>query len=72
MVKLQSRVEKILTKNQSAKGVRTEDGKEYRSRVVISNANAMDTFTKIRIHYGYMKMFRTVPKIVFQEGLARE
>lgn len=43
-VKLRTRVTKILTRDHGAYGVRTEDGKEYRAKVVISNANAVDTF----------------------------
>jgi prolycopene isomerase len=43
-VLLGSRVEKILVKDGTAYGVRTADQKEYRSKVVASNANAYDTF----------------------------
>jgi len=43
-VKLNTRVEKILTKDQAVSGVRTADGREYIGRVVVSNANAYDTF----------------------------
>jgi len=43
-VKLSSRVEKILTKDGAATGVRTADGLGYTGRVVVSNANAYDTF----------------------------
>jgi len=46
-VKLRTRVTKILTKNDAAYGVRTADGKEYKARVVISNANAVDTFKRM-------------------------
>lgn len=42
-----SRVEKILTKNDSAYGVITEDGKEFKAKVIISNANTFDTFNKM-------------------------
>jgi len=41
------KVEKILTKNNSAYGVVTEDGKEFKAKVIISNANAFDTFNKM-------------------------
>jgi prolycopene isomerase len=44
MVKLKTLVEKILVKKHAAYGVRTADGKEYTGKVVISNANAYDTF----------------------------
>jgi len=43
-VLLGSRVEKILVKDETAYGVRTADQKEYTGRVVVSNANAYDTF----------------------------
>ncbi|MDZ7289366.1 MAG: NAD(P)/FAD-dependent oxidoreductase [candidate division KSB1 bacterium] len=43
-VLLNQRVTEILMKDQSAYGVRTEDGKEYKAKVVVSNANAYDTF----------------------------
>jgi all-trans-retinol 13,14-reductase len=46
-VKLKTRVEKILVKDGAAYGVRTADGKEYTGKVVISNANAHDTFRKM-------------------------
>jgi len=37
------KVDQILVQDHAAKGVRTSDGKEYRARVVVSNANAYDT-----------------------------
>ena len=43
-VQLSTRVEKVLIKNGSAYGVRTASGQEYKGRVVVSNANAYDTF----------------------------
>jgi len=43
-VKLKTRVEKILTKNHAAYGVKVEDGTEYKAKAVVSNANAFDTF----------------------------
>ncbi|NTV81708.1 MAG: MobA/MobL family protein, partial [Candidatus Aminicenantes bacterium] len=46
-VKLNTRVEKILTRDHAAYGVRAADGAEYRCRAVISNANAVDTFTRM-------------------------
>ena len=42
-----SRVEKILTKENTAYGVAAEDKKEYTAKVVISNANTFDTFNKM-------------------------
>lgn len=41
---LNTRVNKILLKDHGASGVSTVDGREFRSRVVISNANPFDTF----------------------------
>ncbi len=46
-VKLKSKVEKILVKDHVAHGVRTADGTEYKAKVVVSNANAFDTFLKM-------------------------
>jgi all-trans-retinol 13,14-reductase len=46
-IKLSTRVEKILTRNHTAYGVRTADGMEYLGKAVVSNANAVDTFTKM-------------------------
>ena len=46
-VMIKSKVEKILTKDNTAYGVVTEDGKEYSAKVVISNANTFDTFNKM-------------------------
>ncbi|KPJ59694.1 MAG: hypothetical protein AMJ46_10105 [Latescibacteria bacterium DG_63] len=43
-VTLKTRVKEILIKDHSAYGVRTDDGKEYKGKVVVSNANAYDTF----------------------------
>lgn len=43
-VLLGSRVEKILVKDETAYGVRTADQQEYVGKVVVSNANAYDTF----------------------------
>jgi all-trans-retinol 13,14-reductase len=46
-VMLNSRVEQILTQDHAASGVKTSDGQEYRGKVVVSNANAYDTFHKM-------------------------
>jgi len=43
-VLLRSRVDKILVKADAAYGVRTADRQEYTGKVVVSNANAYDTF----------------------------
>jgi all-trans-retinol 13,14-reductase len=46
-VLLRKRVEKILVKDGAAYGVKTSDGKDYTGKVVVSNANAYDTFHKM-------------------------
>jgi all-trans-retinol 13,14-reductase len=46
-VKLKSKVEKILVKDHVAYGVKTADGTEYNANVVVSNANAYDTFLRM-------------------------
>ncbi len=46
-VRLNTGVENILVKDHAAYGVRTASGEEIRARVVVSNANAQDTFRKM-------------------------
>lgn len=46
-VRLNARVERILTRDHAAVGVRTADGTEYRGRAVVSNANAVDTLARM-------------------------
>ncbi|MBN1464985.1 NAD(P)/FAD-dependent oxidoreductase [candidate division KSB1 bacterium] len=46
-VMLSTRVEKILTREQTAYGVKTAHGDEFSARVIVANANAHDTFHKI-------------------------
>lgn len=46
-VKLGTRVETIVTKDHAAVGVRTSTGQVYGGRVVVSNANAHDTFHRM-------------------------
>lgn len=46
-VKLGTRVETIVTKDHAAVGVRTSSGQVYDGRVVVSNANAPDTFHRM-------------------------
>jgi phytoene dehydrogenase-like protein len=43
-VLLKNAVKEILTRDQTAYGVLAADGKTYRARVIVSNANAYDTF----------------------------
>lgn len=56
-VKLKNRVEEILVKNQAAHGVKTENGSEYTGKVVISNANAFDTFHTMMKEEDYLKEY---------------
>jgi all-trans-retinol 13,14-reductase len=46
-VLLNTRVDQILTKNQTAYGVKTDKGQEFTGKVIVSNANAYDTFHKM-------------------------
>jgi len=46
-VLLNTRVNKILVTDHAATGVATADGKEFKAKVVVSNANAFDTFQKM-------------------------
>jgi prolycopene isomerase len=55
IVKLKTRVEKILTKDHTAYGVKVEDGTEFKGKVVVSNANAFDTFLKMMDEKDYLK-----------------
>ncbi|UCE18037.1 MAG: NAD(P)/FAD-dependent oxidoreductase [Gemmatimonadota bacterium] len=43
-VMLKTEVKKILVRDHAAYGVKTENGKEYYGKVIVSNANAYDTF----------------------------
>ncbi len=54
-VKLKTPVEKILVKDHTAYGVKTADGKEYKGKVVVSNANAFDTFLKMMDEKDFLK-----------------
>jgi phytoene dehydrogenase-like protein len=56
-VMISSRVEKILTKDNAAYGVVTEDGKEYTAKVVVSNANTFDTFNKMMDNKSVLKEY---------------
>ena len=59
-VKLKTRVEKILVKDHASYGVKTSDGEEYTAKVVVSNANAYDTFhTFIKEEEDYLKDYLT-------------
>jgi all-trans-retinol 13,14-reductase len=54
-VRLNTRVEKILTLDHAATGVRTADGAEFKARAVISNANAVDTLTRMMDEREFLK-----------------
>jgi all-trans-retinol 13,14-reductase len=54
-VMLKNMVKKILIKDHSAYGVKTADGREYTGKVVVSNANAYDTFHTMMEEEEYLK-----------------
>ncbi len=54
-VMLKTRVEEILVKDHTAYGVKTADGGEYTGKVVVSNANAYDTFHTMMKQDEYLK-----------------
>jgi all-trans-retinol 13,14-reductase len=56
-VMLNTSVQEILVKDHSAHGVRTADGKEFSGRVVVSNANAYDTFHTMMKQDEYLKEY---------------
>jgi all-trans-retinol 13,14-reductase len=56
-VALRTRVEKILVKDGAAYGVRTAGGDEYTARVVVSNANAHDTFGRMIDDGDYLREY---------------
>lgn len=54
-IKLNTRVDKILTDKHAAYGVKTSRGKEYRGRAIISNANAIDTLGDMMDEQEFLK-----------------
>ncbi len=56
-VLLNSRVDKIMTKDHAAYGVRISSGQEFKSRVVVSNANPFDTFRKMTDEESYLSAY---------------
>jgi all-trans-retinol 13,14-reductase len=56
-VMLNTKVEEILLKDHVAYGVRAADGKEYKGRVVVSNANAYDTFHTLMKQDEFLKEY---------------
>jgi all-trans-retinol 13,14-reductase len=58
-VVLETPVEEILVKDHSAYGVKTVDGKEFVGKVIVSNANAYDTFHTMMKQDEYLKDYLT-------------
>jgi len=56
-VMLRNRVDKILVKDHSAYGVKTADGQEFTGKVIVSNANAYDTFHTMMEEDDYLKSY---------------
>jgi len=56
-VMLRTGVEKILVKDHSAYGVKTADGQEFTGKVVVSNANAYDTFHSMMEEDDHLKSY---------------
>ncbi|KPL04511.1 MAG: hypothetical protein AMJ73_04230 [candidate division Zixibacteria bacterium SM1_73] len=56
-VMLNSTVQEILVKDHTAYGARTADGKEFTGKVVVSNANAYDTFHTMMQQDEYLKEY---------------
>jgi len=54
-VMLKTRVDKILVKDHTAYGVKTDTGEEFTGKVVISNVNAHDTFHRMLSEDEYLK-----------------
>lgn len=58
-VLLNTRVEKILLKDHTAVGVVTGQGTTYKAKVVVSNANAFDTFRKMVDDRSYLAEYES-------------
>jgi len=56
-VLLRTKVEEILLKEHAAYGVKTDDGKEYTGKAVVSNANAVDTFKTMMKEDEFLKTY---------------
>lgn len=56
-VMLRTGVEKILVKDHSTYGVKTADGQEFTGKVVVSNANAYDTFHSMMEEDDHLKSY---------------
>ena len=56
-VLLHTRVEKILTADHAVTAVRTADGREYKGRVVVANANVPDVFRKMLDEGEFLKEY---------------
>ena len=74
------RVEKIITENDSASGIRLTDGTEYRCKVVVSAADGYNTifkmldgkYTNEKIRYSYDKWLLFPPLIFVGMGINRK
>ena len=56
-VQLRTRVEKILTKDHAAFGVRTADGREFKGKVVVANSSVPDLFQQMVDDREYLKEY---------------
>jgi all-trans-retinol 13,14-reductase len=56
-VLLKTRASQILTRDHSAYGVKTEDGREFLGKVVVSNANTHDTLSSLTGEGEYLKEY---------------
>ncbi|OGD28803.1 MAG: hypothetical protein A2Y56_12795 [Candidatus Aminicenantes bacterium RBG_13_63_10] len=56
-VLLRTRAERILVKDHAAYGVRTADGAEHLGRVIVSNANVLDTVRKMMDEGEFLKSY---------------
>ncbi len=61
-VLLNTRVERIAVEDQAARGVVTSDGTQYKGRVVVSNANAYDTFHSMIGEADFLSAYRNKMK----------
>ncbi len=56
-VMLNTKVDRILTKDHAAYGVRTSEGEKFTAKVVVSNANPFDTFRKMTNEEEYLATY---------------
>jgi all-trans-retinol 13,14-reductase len=58
-IMLKTKVDQILTKDQTAYGIKTNAGNEYTGKVIISNSNAPDTFNNMLNKGEYLEDYLT-------------